>query len=223
MKLKLIEKIEQVVGVTSFIFQPQKEINWYAGQYMFYNLPHKNVDSEGDTRYFTISNAPFEKNIAITTRITKSSFKQALASLPIGAEIDADGPEGEFIVPDNRNNLVFIAGGIGITPFRAILLQMEHEKKMKNIELIYASRDIKIIFKDLLQEIAKKFPSLKIDYIIDPKIINEALLGRYLSPEKYFYVSGPKPMAEGISKTLAGMGVDRSKVIEDFFPGYKEY
>lgn len=223
MKLKLVEKNEQMPGVTSFIFQPPKEINWQAGQYMYYSLPHKNVDKEGDTRYFTISNAPFEKNIAITTRITESSFKKALAALPIGVEIDADGPEGEFTVPADRDNMVFIAGGIGITPYRSILMQMAHESAVKNIELIYASRDKNAIFKDLLQDIATKFPTLAIRYVIDPERVDEKLLSSYLSPEKYFYVSGPEPMAKAISKVLLDLGVEKKKVVKDFFPGYKDY
>lgn len=223
MKLILKEKIEQMLGVTSFIFQPPKEINWLAGQYMFYNLPHKNVDKEGDTRYFTISNAPYEKNIAITTRITESSFKKTLAALPIGAEIEADGPEGEFTVPADRNKLVFIAGGIGITPYRSILMQMAHESAVKNIELIYASRDKNAIFSDLLEGIATKFPSLTIRYVIDPERVDEKLLAGYLSPEKYFYVSGPEPMAKAISKILFDLGVEKKKIVKDFFPGYKDY
>lgn len=223
MKLKLIDKIEQVSGVSSFILESPKEINWLAGQYMSFNLPHKNVDSEGDIRYFTISNAPAEKNIAFTTRITNSSFKRALAGLPIGSEIDAEDPEGNFTLPTDRDNVVFIAGGIGITPFRSILVEASCAGKMKNIELIYANRDKNVIFSDLLNGIAANFSALKINYIFDPKRIDKTLLKKYLSPKKYYYISGPEPMVKSIAILLQELGINKKWIVEDFFPGYKDY
>lgn len=223
MRLTLIKKIEQVPGVFTFIFQPSKEIKWQAGQFMVYTLPHKNVDKEGATRYFTISNAPFEKNIAITTRITDSSFKKTLANLPIGGEIEADGPDGKFVIPAERDNLVFIAGGIGITPFRSILAEASNAGTMKNIELIYANRDKNVIFSDLLDKIAENFSALKINYIFDPERIDETLLKKYLSSEKYYYVSGPEPMVVSIAGLLQKLGINKKWIVEDFFPGYKDY
>jgi len=97
---------------------------------LFYTFPNDNPDNRGVTRYFTISSTPFEDFIMITTRISRpsSSFKESLTEMKIGGRITASGPDGDFTIDDLGKNYIFIAGGIGITPFRSILLQMDFEK-----------------------------------------------------------------------------------------------
>src|ERR1035437_5246566 len=103
MKIKLISKKAEVLGVYSFVFKPDKPISWIPGQYMHYLLPHPNPDDKGIERWFTISATPFEENLRITTRFAGnkgSTFKKALLALTIGSEIEADGLEGDFILAE---------------------------------------------------------------------------------------------------------------------------
>src|SRR5690606_34399950 len=90
-------------NVERFIFQPEKPLTWTPGQFIHYTLPHKDADDRGDERWFTISSAPFEKDIWLTTRISPertSSFKRTLLDLKAGDTIETDEPEGSFVVQD---------------------------------------------------------------------------------------------------------------------------
>src|SRR5260221_730975 len=144
MILTLIAKRPEVTGVTSFTFHPDKPFEWQPGQYLHYVFDYPNPDDRGLERYFTIASAPFENEVLVTTRITSdkgSAFKKALLEAPIGTEIEADGPKGSFIIEDEPKHHILIAGGIGITPYRSMLLQLDRDDKDLKIDLLYAHSD----------------------------------------------------------------------------------
>ena len=139
MKIELVEKKKETKDVTSFIFESRVPIKWTAGQFLFYTFPHPNPDERGITRYFTISAAPFEKHIMLTTRFAgkkSSSFKQKLFATPIRTEVEITDPDGDFIVEDLGKKIIFIAGGIGITPYRSILLDLDQRNLPINAALL---------------------------------------------------------------------------------------
>lgn len=226
MKLKLIEKKKMQNDTISFIFEAPAGFNWKAGQFMHYTLPHENPDERKTERWFTISSAPFEKNVVITTRISAgngSTFKNNLVNLPIGSGIDSDGPEGDFVLGDpSGKEFVFIAGGIGITPYHSILMDLDNKKMDFNINLIYANRTADAVFKDELNALALKHKNLKIHYIIDPDKLSiekiKELVPDFKKP--VFYLSGPEPMVESFEKILIGEGIAEERLIRDYFPGY---
>ena len=144
MKMQLISKIKETKDVTSFIFEPQEKIQWLPGQFLHYNLPHDNPDNRGTERWFTISAAPFEGHIQLTTRQAiqgGSTFKKALFDLKIGGYIDADTPDGCFLINPSYKKHIFIAGGIGITPYRSMIVQANNDNKMPDIYLLYKNHD----------------------------------------------------------------------------------
>jgi ferredoxin-NADP reductase len=225
MRLTLVEKRRETDDTKSFFFAGDSGLTWKAGQYIHYKLPHADPDARGIERYFSIASAPFEKRVRLTCRFAhrSSSFKKALDALPIGSEIEADPPEGDFCVDDLSKPLVFIAGGIGITPFRAILLDLEHRQQAFQIQLLYANRGEDAVFRGELDSLAKRRPSLRICYYIgddrlDAKGIQRA--APELDPHR-FYVSGPEPMVESFDKILKELGVPEKEIENDFFPGYE--
>jgi ferredoxin-NADP reductase len=224
MKLSLIEQKPVQPGVITFLFMPEEPVDWEPGQYMHYVFPHKNEDDRGNERWFTISAAPFEVHLAITTRISDkegSSFKKALLQLKPGDTVEADGPKGKFILEDANKRHVLIAGGIGITPYRAMLAQMDHDNEPINVELLYANRDDQLIFGDELNAIADKHQNFDIKpYIGDARITPDELQA-YMDKNTLFYISGPKPMVETYQHTLADIGVPEDQVKTDYFPGYQ--
>lgn len=225
MLLTLFEKKQETNDVFSFVFKPNEPIKWRAGQYMFYTLPNKNPDNRGVTRYFTISSAPFEKDIMITTRISlpPSSFKKSLVDMSIGDTIEASGPDGDFTVGDPKKNYVFITGGIGITPFRSILLDLDHKKLPINAQLLYTNRDKDIVFKSELELLTEKNKSFKINYFISPARITDndiKSLNSHLSILN-FYVSGPEPFVETYSQILKKIRITNQNIKLDHFPGYE--
>jgi NAD(P)H-flavin reductase len=67
--------------------------------------------------------------IGLCTRFRDSDFKRSLAELPVGAEVEVEPRKGAFVLPDDASRqLVFVAGGIGITPFRSMLRYIEDER-----------------------------------------------------------------------------------------------
>ncbi len=225
MKLKLISKKRFVSNIKSFTFKPQRPIKWSAGQYLIYSLSHKNDDLRGKMRFFTISSSPFEKNITITTRIFKSasSFKKSLDNLQIGDTIEAKGPDGDFVIDDPKKRLIFIAGGIGITPFASIIRQLSFEKKPINITLLYANKTKSFLFKNDLDETAKIHKEFKIHWFLSPKKIDKRTLGRFTKNKRHiFYVSGPDPMVDEISDILKLLKVKEENIRQDYFSGYKK-
>lgn len=225
MKLRLIKKEQEVAGVYSFYFQPEQELIWKAGQFLRYTLPDEKTDNRGINRFFTIASAPVEKIVRVTTRIAQkkgSSFKNKFNQLEIGAEIEANGPSGEFIIEELDKEYLFIAGGIGITPFRSIIKELSTQGKLPRIELLYANRDTNIVYKAELDEIASNNPQLKIIYIIDPNKIDAITIKEHIAniDRKMIYISGPEPMVEGIEQILQPLGVDKENIKTDYFPGY---
>lgn len=223
MKLRFITKKSEVPGVCSFIFDPSEPIPWQPGQYMHYVLPSPHPDERGVERWFTISSAPFEKHIAITTRFDGekvSSFKGTLRNLEPGDEIEADGPKGRFILNDDYDHHILIAGGIGITPYRSMLAQLAHEVNDKNICLLYANRDKYFVFDEELAEYAKKLPNLTVEKFAGSKI-ELANLAPFINEQKaLFYLSGPRPMVEAYESLLKEQGVAEERLKTDYFPGY---
>jgi ferredoxin-NADP reductase len=227
MKLTLIERRPLFNDVESFYFQPEEPVIWQPGQYMHYFFEHPDTDSRGIERWFTISSAPYEKNIAITTRFTDkgSTFKTALKLLKIGDTIKAEGPGGKFIIADTSKKSVLVAGGIGITPYRAMLLQMDHDAQAINADLLYASRDENLVFGDELAALETKHPDYHIHKFIGDRHIEEADLKPYADdPGSIIYLSGPEPMVEAFDETLKEkMKVPEDRVKTDYFPGYQDF
>lgn len=221
MKLTLIKKQNEVGNAKTFTFKPEEPISWQAGQYLIYNLEHKNKDLRGKMRFFTISSPPYEKYPTITTRIydKPSSFKKALNNLNLGDKIDAKGPDGDFIIEDLHKSYIFIARGIGITPFHSILKQLKYEKKNLDILLLYSNKDENVVFKKELDNL--KLDILNIKYFIGEKITQDFIKSIRNYKDKFFYVSGPEPMVASLEETLDSLGIAKKNQYYDYFSGYK--
>jgi ferredoxin-NADP reductase len=224
LKLHLKHKEKLEGDVVSFVFDAPADFKWQPGQYAKYSLPHPNPDDRGTERWFTIAAPTHEGHPRITTRISdqRSSFKSALMNLKPGDSIEAEAPEGDFIMGDEHSQYVFIAGGIGFTPFHAILSELDYQKTMPRVTILYGTRDEKPLFHQELDELAAKYPQLELHYIVEPERIDEDIVRRHVSDLKtpYFYISGPEPMVEAFDKMLLQMGVPEGNLHRDYFPGY---
>ena len=228
MRLTLEEIKQETSDVTSFIFKPEHPLDWQAGQFFHYILHHEPTDNRGSDRWFSVSSAPYEEVIRLTTRFASqngSSFKNALKKLKTGDDIEASDLEGDFILDNADRDYVFIAGGIGITPFRAILKQLDYEKKPIRVSLLYSNKGAdNVPFKLELEELVKNHPEFQIHYFFSPDRLDEQKI-RDLVPdflEKMFYISGPEGMVESLGEDLTRMGLPQNQLKQDWFPGYSE-
>ena len=225
MKLKFVGKKKEIENVYSFIFEPIKKSKWLPGQYLHYDLPHPTPDDRDIGRFFTISAAPFEKHIQLTTRFDperSSTFKKVLQKLDLGSIVQAGEPRGDFLLEPDTTRHVLIAGGIGVTPYHSMLLQLDHDGKPLNADLLYANRDDNFVFDDEFQNLASKHPEFKIIKFVGDHHIQESDLKPYLDdPNIFFYISGPRPMVEAYQHLLEGLDINPESIKTDYFPGYQ--
>jgi ferredoxin-NADP reductase len=224
MILKLINKEHLVDNVWAFRFQPSKPLTWIAGQYVRVELPHENPDKEGTKRWFTNSAAPYEGIVQITTRVTESTFKQTLSKLEINDELQLiEAPEGDFVWQDSDWPIVFIAGGIGVTPFYSILRQRAHDHLPLNATLIYGSRTEDVPFKEELTQWFAADSNLIVKYVVGEPLTAKKL--SELEPnlnQSLVYLSGPEPMVDTLGAELKSHGLPEVQFKHDSFPHYNE-
>jgi ferredoxin-NADP reductase len=222
-------------GIDSYIFKGKTGLKYSAGQYMEWTIASHKSDSRGNRRYLTLSSSPSEDRVMFTVRIPedRSSFKQYLEQLEPGAAILADQLGGDFVLPHSeKQKLVFVAGGIGITPFRSMVKYMVDFKQERQVQLIYAAnKPADFVFEDLFAE-AIEF-GVKTHYVVtdEPPASWEGLSGA-IAPDmvrelvedyanRTFYISGPPGFVHAVEASLLELGVTGKQVVKDFFPGYE--
>lgn len=222
-QLTLKSRKTETSDVESFHFEPEAPIQYQPGQFLHYTLNHPSPDDRKNDRYFTISAAPSEGFIQISTRFSpkSSTFKTALKNMAVGGTIEAEGPEGDFTYPNPSEEAIFIAGGIGITPFRSILVELDSKNINAPITLLYSNKTPEIPFKELIDDLAQKHDKLKVVYS-EGKIDSEFIKQNVADLQKpIFYVSGPEPMVQILGESLKEMGIPETHIKQDFFPGYE--
>ena len=224
MELELISKENIIDNIWTFRFGPSEPIDWVAGQYAEVELPHDNADDGGAKRFFTNAAAPYEGVYQITTRVSQSSFKQALCGLEVGDKglKLISGPSGDFVWQDSDMPIVFVAGGIGITPFHSIIKQRVHEGQSIPLSFVYGSRTADVAFRSELDQWATN-SDLKVSYVVGERVDAKKL--DTLIPNlntSLVYVSGPEHMVEALGDELKANGLSTSQLKQDFFPYYDE-
>ena len=178
-QLKLLEKTShRETDITSFRFTRSDEqqnlyLNYKAGQYSVVDLGTKE-DPEGPLRSFTIASSPTEKDfIIISTRIRDTPFKKKLVSLDLGNLVKITAPMGKFVLPDDRSSksIVFLSGGIGVTPFRSMVKYATDKHLPLNITVFDSNRNQEnILYKKEFDECLNENKNLKIIHTITDKI-----------------------------------------------------
>ena len=170
-KVKLALKQRRLIGTgtMSFAFAQPTRFTHRLGQYMEWTLPMGKGGSGGNRRHFSIASSPTEPDLLIAARIPEdaSRFKQALAGMAPGDSILAGELGGDFVLPrDARLPLAFIAGGIGITPFRSMIKYLVDTGGRRDIVLLYANRlEGEIVFREVFSD-AERSIGLKTVYTL---------------------------------------------------------
>ncbi|WP_010280752.1 FAD-dependent oxidoreductase [Bacillus timonensis] len=208
--------------VYTFLFEKENELTWKAGQHGLFTIAHKKI--KNSIRPFTVASAPSENVIQLTMRIsdTPSEFKKAMLELKQGMTVKMSGPVGNFYLKENHPTLL-IAGGIGITPFRAIIKQIEAEGNAaeKQIHLLYMDSEESFIFKDELDAIANN-ASIRVTYLNSRDALHQEIeqFTTSIKNDGYYYLAGPKPMVDSISTYLQNQRVPKRNIKKDAFFGY---
>lgn len=230
MKLTLVKKQDEAKDTKSFFFKSDDEFIFEAGQYLYITLPELHYpDDRGVTRHFTIASSPTEKDlIRITTRMReKSGYKKTLDELEIGSVVEGRGPQGFFTLNKNQKNdfHIFLAGGIGITPFRSIIKYVLDNNLNTSMHLIYSNSDSDFVFKTELDEWQDKNECLKIDYIdssikghLDSNMLLPLIQNNLM--ENIYHVVGPNPFVDAIEGLLEESKIPGDNIKTEKFTGY---
>lgn len=234
--LTLVQKNLLSKDVYDFVWKPDKKLLFKPGQYLEWTMPMYFGDSRGNRRYFTIASSPTEAHIHLGVKFYEqpSSFKKQLLDMKEGETLVASQLSGEFTLPEDRNKkLVFIAGGIGVTPFRSIAKYMFDMQDKRDAVLFYSNKTTRdIVYRDFFEDCrslglktifmvndlegAPFTPILKQGFITSELITTEVPDYK----DRVFYISGPRGMVTSFQKTLSELGIKKSNIKVDFFPGF---
>ncbi len=221
--LSLVAKKEIGENIYEFVFSPDSKFNFNPGQYVELTLGHKS-DDRGNRRYFTIASSPTEEKIKFGIRLNtpSSSFKDTLQNLSVGSKVIAGQLAGDFVLSqDPAKEVVFIAGGIGITPFRSMIKYLLDSNQQRSITLLYFAREQShFVYKEIFSEAQTKL-GLKVEYLVSKELTTETIKKHVNEPTtKLFYISGPDLMVNKAKGELQQLGVSTSNIITDYFPGF---
>jgi ferredoxin-NADP reductase len=236
MQARIKEKQTVAKGTLMVVFDLLgREVDFEPGQYFWVTLVDPPYDDEkGPRRHITVVTSPNEQGVlGLCTRLRDSAFKRSLAELPVGAEADVEEPKGSFALPRETDRpYVFVAGGIGITPFRCMLRYIAEEGLPHRVTLVYSNRDREsAAFLDELEELERDNPNLRVVLTMtedsswdgESRRIGPDLLRDHLGEElgsSTYLIAGPPAMVEGVSATLADAGVPEDQIRSQGFSGY---
>lgn len=238
-KLAALRKREVVAKDTlAFTLDKPPGFTFKAGQAIDVALVDPaEMDAKGPRRAFSIVSAPHEDHILLATRTRDSAFKRILLDMPIGGRVQLEGPFGSLTLQSNRSRpAIFVAGGIGITPFMSILRDATHKRLPQVITLLYSNRRPEdAAFLPELQQLERDYrgsfkllatmtdpPGAEQEWrghsgMIDAELIRSVIV----KPSRpIFYVVGPPAMVAGIRQVLNGMGFDDDDIRSEDFSGY---
>jgi len=235
--LKLKSKTQLAHGIYDFRFTADRRLRFQPGQYLEWTLRLPRPDSRGNRRYFTIASSAAEREVRLGVKFypEASSFKRSLLAMRPGDEIVASQLAGDFVLPaDKRAKLVFMAGGIGITPFRSMIRDLLDHDEKRPIAVFYSNRTApEIVYRDVLEEARRRLGIETVYTLTDANSIppdwqgatgrvNAEMIAKTVPDyrERTFYLSGPRSLVVGFEEVLGKIGIPKSRIKTDFFPGF---
>ncbi|MBM3934600.1 MAG: hypothetical protein FJ319_09915 [SAR202 cluster bacterium] len=234
-ELMLTEKRKVTPDTYIFDFGKPAGFMFTPGQYMEWIVPHSGADSRGTRRYFTIASSPTEDRISVLVKAPEpcSSYKRAMVAAVPGDTMTAFHLTGDFTMPrDVRKPLAFIAGGVGIAPFAAMVRHMFDTGEKRDIVLLYVNRCPEdIACRDVLERARAKgvrtvYVMTRAEGVQAPHTRAGRITAAMLREEvpdlsgRKVYVAGPDAMVLSTLATLRGAGVRRWNIVTDYFQGY---
>jgi ferredoxin-NADP reductase len=235
-RAKVKETREVAKGTLLVVFDLLgEEVDFRAGQYFWVTLLDPPYDDDkGPRRHISVVTSPNERGVlGLCTRLRDTAFKRSLAELKVGDEVEVEEPKGEWALPEETDlPYVFVAGGIGITVFRSMLLSITEGNLPYRVTLVYSNRDREsTAFLDELLELGRAHENVDVVLTMtdDPgwdgetRRIGPELLRGHLDGDLAGYrylLAGPPEMVEGVTEELRGAGIPDEQLRPERFSGY---
>ncbi|MBD3164646.1 hypothetical protein GF323_05595 [Candidatus Woesearchaeota archaeon] len=227
-----MEKTLEITGirdethdVKTFRLKSDEKIGFIPGQYALFSFADKE-DFENEARPFTFANSPTVKDYIEITVKKMGKFTSALHSSRKGDKLKLSGPGGESLNFDEniKDDVVFIAGGSGITPFMSSLRYAAAKGLANNFTLLFSNRakDDIIYHKELgemnergnmkvVHTLTKKAPK---DWNGEQGRINADMIKKHVDSPKgrLWYICAPPPMVHAMEKILKDMDIPEEKL-----------
>src|SRR5712691_5161863 len=224
-------------GTMAFHFAKPADFSFEAGHSVTVSLiDPPETDHKGNSRSFSLASAPYETELMIATRMRDTAFKRSLKAMPAGGRIHLRGPAGKFTLDGaDARPAVFLAGGIGITPFVSMSRQAARERLARELWLFYSNRRPEDApFLDELVALPRANPRYRFvgtmtemekssrPWSGETGFLDRAMLERRLKNLAAFvyYVAGPPGLVETMQKMLVAAGVEDDAIRTDEFYGY---
>ncbi len=221
----------------TFAFEKPANFVFKAGQFLELTLTSPpETDSEGDSRAFSIASAPHEDMLMVATRMRDTAFKRVLGSMPLESQVKIEGPFGDLVLHNSQARAaVFLAGGIGITPFRSMVVRAAKEQLPHHLFLFYSNRRPEDApFLEELKGLERVNPNFKFVATMtdmarsgrswdgETGYLDDGMLSRYLksAASPIYYIAGPPAMVTALREMLNHAGVDDDDIRMEEFPGY---
>lgn len=231
-------KSEQLAQDTFCFFFDRRgtDFDFLPGQWVRMVLSLKQPDERGTSRVFSIASSPLENHLMIVTRIIQSPFKKKLMVLSPSEEISFFGPAGRFVLNESETRPhVFLAGGVGITPFRSMLMYASEKNLSIPITFLASFSTIEdVIFYQEFSTLAGQHVNVAVVYTVtqpeqsraswngEMERISENLIRKYVPniADSLYYIAGPPAMVSEVEGIVKGMGVSQENIRKEHFVGY---
>jgi ferredoxin-NADP reductase len=228
--LKLEGQKQVAERTTAFYFEKPAGFRFTAGQFMRFTLiDPPETDAEGNSRRFSLASAPHEHDLMIATRMRDTAFKRVLQSLSPGAQIAAKGPYGRLTLHDDAARpAAFLAGGIGITPFRSMAFEAPCTHPGHHLYLFYSNRRPEDApFLDELTELQNRHAKFRLIAVtgsagMQHPHIDASIVAQFIDDMKLpiFYLAGPPGFVTAMKTMLAQCGASDMDIRIEEFTGY---
>ncbi len=230
-----LERIEKTAsGCYDYVFATNRPVQHEPGQYLDWTIHSRRGDDRGNRRTFTIASAPSESHVRLGVKFyaNPSAYKQTLLNMKPGDVVYGAQLGGDFTLPKSDEKLAFIAGGIGVTPFRSMIQHMMDVRDEGSVTLFYGTNNAsEIAYVDVFNR-AENELGLRTVYAVandyqaqtnfHKGFIDAELIKREMPDyaERLFYISGPHAMVLKFEQVLAELGISRRRIMTDYFPGF---
>jgi ferredoxin-NADP reductase len=237
MQTVLLKKEAVAEGTLRFHFAKPEGFTYQAGQSIdLFLINPPETDAEGNKRAFSLTSAPHQPDLMITTRMRDTAFKRVLGNMEPGGIVTIEGPFGSFLLHENNSRpAIFLAGGIGVTPFRSMVLDATTRALPHRIVLFYSNRRPEDApFLTELKEIEKQNKNFSLVATMtnmeksseqwegERGYVDTAMLARHVpeGTQPIYYLAGPQGMVLALRDVLKASEVSQDDIRYEEFAGY---